>query len=178
MAANDTLLSEELTSAGVMLATIYDADGNGKVGEAEAVDWAGVSGKPATFAPSAHVHVAADIADLTAAVAAIVAAVVDNAAGAEDNLDTLGEIITRILANSADIAARAKRYATTIGDGTSLSIVVTHNLGTRDVIVQFYNASGTYADDIADVERTTVNSITAKFKTAPAAGQYRVVVLA
>jgi hypothetical protein len=44
---------------GDMLASRYDADGDGKVGaadSADAVPWDGVTGKPATFPPSTHTH--------------------------------------------------------------------------------------------------------------------------
>ena len=40
----------------VMLKTVYDADGDGVVDKAAAVPWDGVTGKPGTFAPSAHTH--------------------------------------------------------------------------------------------------------------------------
>lgn len=46
-------------SAGDMLKSIYDTNNNGKVDSAEAADavpWAGVTGKPSTFAPTAHTH--------------------------------------------------------------------------------------------------------------------------
>lgn len=57
------------TGSGDMLKATYDTTNNGKVDMAEvaeAVAWTGVSGKPATFPPSAHTHVAAGISDSTA----------------------------------------------------------------------------------------------------------------
>ena len=42
--------------AGDMLKSVYDADNDGVVDKAESVSWAGVTGKPATFAPSSHTH--------------------------------------------------------------------------------------------------------------------------
>ncbi|HEV8035909.1 hypothetical protein [Yoonia sp.] len=50
--------------AGDMLKSAYDADNDGKVDAAEVADsvpWAGVTGKPSTFAPAAHTFVAADL---------------------------------------------------------------------------------------------------------------------
>jgi|GEM_PF-1090485 len=44
---------------GDMTKSVYDTNNNGKVDAAEAADsvpWAGVTGKPSTFAPSAHTH--------------------------------------------------------------------------------------------------------------------------
>ena len=67
----------------------------------------------------------------------------------------------------------ADSYATSIGGSTS--IVVTHNLGTRDVDVQLYDNS-TYETVITDVVRTTTNTITVSFNTAPSAGSIRVLV--
>ena len=52
---------------GDMLASRYDADGDGKVWAAVAADtapWAGVTGKPADYPPSAHGHAIADVAGL------------------------------------------------------------------------------------------------------------------
>jgi hypothetical protein len=61
--------------------------------------------------------------------------------------------------------------------GTSAtSYVVTHNLNSRDVLVNVYETSGTYSTVETDVERTSVNTVTLRFATAPAAGAYRVVI--
>lgn len=64
-------------------------------------------------------------------------------------------------------------YATSIGGSTS--IVVTHNLGSRDVDVQLYD-NATYETIITDVVRTTINTITVSFNTAPSANAIRVLV--
>lgn len=56
--------------AGNMLKSAYDADNDGKVDAAEAADsvpWAGVTGKPSTFAPAAHSHAISQITGLQAA---------------------------------------------------------------------------------------------------------------
>lgn len=67
----------------------------------------------------------------------------------------------------------ADSYATSIGGATS--ITVTHNLNTRDVDVQLYD-NATYETVIADVVRTTVNTLTVSFNTAPSAASIRVLV--
>lgn len=71
----------------------------------------------------------------------------------------------------------AKRYAAAIGDGTSTTITVTHNLGTRDVEVAIYNAT-TFEKVYADVNYATTNTVTITFATAPTSSQFRAVVLA
>lgn len=56
--------------AGDMLKATYDSDNDGKVDAAEladAVAWTGVTGKPATFPPSAHGHAVADVTGLQTA---------------------------------------------------------------------------------------------------------------
>lgn len=67
----------------------------------------------------------------------------------------------------------ADSYATSIGGATS--ITVTHNLNTRDVDVQLYD-NATYETVIADVVRTTANTLTVSFNTAPGAASIRVLV--
>lgn len=66
-------------------------------------------------------------------------------------------------------------FAASVGNGTLTSIAVTHNLGTRDVIVQLYDNT-TYDTVFVDVFRTDANTVTLTFATAPAANAYRVLV--
>lgn len=67
-----------------------------------------------------------------------------------------------------------RKYDTTIGDGTSTSYTVTHNLATRDVIVQIYRNSGNYDVVLAEIQKTSINALTILFDTAPASNAYRV----
>ena len=64
----------------------------------------------------------------------------------------------------AGLAARS--YNQLIGDGTATSIAVTHSLGTRNVMVQLYDAS-TYENVYAEVVRTSTTVVTIDFNTAP-----------
>lgn len=73
-------------------------------------------------------------------------------------------------------AAYMQRYIETIAGGSTSEAVV-HNLGTTDVIVEVYEAASPYAKVYPDIEHTSSTTITLKFATAPAAGQYKVVVI-
>ena len=70
------------------------------------------------------------------------------------------------------------KYSTTItGDASKTSFTVTHNLGSRDVIVQVYDAAN-YDEVVVDVVRTSTSAITVSFATAPASSvSYKVVVI-
>ena len=69
-----------------------------------------------------------------------------------------------------------KKYSATItGDATKTSFTVTHNLGSRDVVIQVYDNT-TYDEVIVDIVRTNTNTATISFAKAPASGKgYRVV---
>lgn len=62
-----------------------------------------------------------------------------------------------------------------VGNGVDVSHTVTHNFGTRAVVVQVYDSSN-YDTVIADVERTTIDSVVVSFSVAPASNAYTVVV--
>lgn len=64
----------------------------------------------------------------------------------------------------------------TIGDGASTSLTCTHNLGTKDVMVQVRDAS-TDAVVIADIVNTSTTVTTITFATAPASNAYKVVII-
>ena len=66
-------------------------------------------------------------------------------------------------------------YAVNVGNGSSVSFAITHNLNTLDVIVQVVeNSTG---DTVyTDTARTSVDIVTLTFATAPSTNQYRVVI--
>jgi hypothetical protein len=68
-----------------------------------------------------------------------------------------------------------KKYSATVGDNSSTSINVDHNLGTRDVQVEVYDAS-TYETVLCDVTRSTTNRVVLGFAVAPSTNALRVVV--
>ena len=73
----------------------------------------------------------------------------------------------------AHLAARS--YMELIGDGASTSIAVTHNLGTRNVIVQMYDSSS-YETVYAEVVRNSNNQVTIGFNDAPATDDITILV--
>lgn len=65
-----------------------------------------------------------------------------------------------------------------VGDGEAVAFAITHNLNSRDVIVQIYD-NATYDTVYADVVRTSVNVVTVTFSgvpTVPSANAYRVLI--
>ena len=79
--------------------------------------------------------------------------------------------------NGTNYHAIARKYAADLANPDTLtSLVITHNLGSDDVTVQVFETAGSKALVETDVERTSANTITLKFASAPASGAYRVVI--
>ena len=72
--------------------------------------------------------------------------------------------------------AITRKYVQTLSTSAT-SYVVTHNLGTQDVMVQVSETASPYAKIETDVELTSSSTITLRFATAPSAGAYKVVVI-
>jgi len=70
--------------------------------------------------------------------------------------------------------AGPKFFAGDVGAGTS--VVITHNLNSKDVKVEVYRNSTPWDTVLCGAERTTVNTVTLKFASAVTAAQYRCVV--
>lgn len=77
---------------------------------------------------------------------------------------------------SIDTAVTARKYATTVGDGSATSISVTHSLGTKDVMVYVREVS-TDAHVECDVVHSSTTAVTLSFSVAPTASSLRVVVV-
>ena len=65
-----------------------------------------------------------------------------------------------------------------IGDGSATVFTITHNFGTRNVLVNVFRNSGNYDEVITGVEHTDTNSVKISFDAAPAANAYTVLVRA
>jgi hypothetical protein len=79
--------------------------------------------------------------------------------------------------NGTNYHAIARKYAENLANPSTLTaLVVTHNLGSDDVTVQVFETAGSKALVETDIERTSANTVTLRFATAPASGAYRVVI--
>ena len=79
--------------------------------------------------------------------------------------------------NGTNYHAITRKYAVDLANPDTLAaLVVPHNLGSDDVTVQVFETGGLKALVETDVERTSLNTITLRFATAPASGAYRVVI--
>lgn len=70
-----------------------------------------------------------------------------------------------------------RKLAYNLGDGSSLSYVISHGLSTRDVTVHVYENATPYGQVETDVEHTDSNNTTIRFTQAPEADKYRVVIV-
>lgn len=70
----------------------------------------------------------------------------------------------------------ARKVSKTIGDGLNTSFSIQHGFGTREVMIQVYDAA-TYDTVIADTIRTDTNNVTVQFSVAPSSNSYVVVVI-
>lgn len=85
---------------------------------------------------------------------------------------------TGITVNANDVAVDTsvvvRKFAQDIGDGSTTSIVVTHNLGTKDVVWEIREVGGSFNYIFTDIQATTTNTTTFIFAVAPTSAQYRV----
>lgn len=86
------------------------------------------------------------------------------------------KVVSGQVAWAADAGSSSFTDTWQTADGTSL--VVTHNLGTKDVIVQIYDQTDDATIEVDSVVRTTTNSVTLTSSVAPGASSWRVVIIA
>lgn len=82
-----------------------------------------------------------------------------------------------LLVDRAQQRSGVGSFATLVGDGAATSIVVTHGLGTRDVNVAVRLAATPFTVEPVDWAATTINTVTLTFGSAPAADEFRCVVM-
>ena len=76
-----------------------------------------------------------------------------------------------------DISIVTRKFSQTIGDGTSTTITVTHNLNNASPDYSMALVASPFTKVIASVTYPTVNTIAFIFASAPTANQYRVLVI-
>jgi hypothetical protein len=137
-----------------------------------------------SFDGSANVSAALTLANsgVTAATygtASSVAQVTFDAKGRATSASSVAIAITasQVTDFTAAVQAIVGAYgaAANVGDGTNTVYAVTHNLGTRDVIVQLYD-NATYDSVYVDTVRTNIDTVTLTFATAPSSNAYRVLI--
>ncbi len=89
--------------------------------------------------------------------------------GAGNGISVTADTVT------VDAAIVTRKFNADVGNGSLTSITVTHNLGTRDVVVEVYDKT-TFETVECDVVRTDTNNVSVSFAVAPTAAQYRVCV--
>ncbi|GIV50577.1 MAG: hypothetical protein KatS3mg038_1098 [Candidatus Kapaibacterium sp.] len=77
----------------------------------------------------------------------------------------------------ANWSGRPKRYSATFGDTTNTSYIITHNLGTQDVVVSIRRTSDN-AIVYADVVAASANTVTVGVATAPGNNALRITIIA
>jgi hypothetical protein len=92
-----------------------------------------------------------------------------------DQFGHVTEAVSGDITSSVDARITAREYKTSIGDGAATTYTVTHNLNTRDILVQLYDNSS-YDTVFADVVRATVNTVEVSFGAAPALNDIRVLI--
>jgi hypothetical protein len=109
-----------------------------------------------------------------------VAQIVDSAPTTLDTLNELAAALGDDAAFSTTVTTalgnRAQAYSANIGDGSTTAIVVTHSLGTRDIIVSVRDAGSPYEGVDVEWAATSTTTATLTFAVAPTSAQYRVTI--
>lgn len=70
-----------------------------------------------------------------------------------------------------------KKYVANIGNGSASEYTISHNLGTRDVIVSIYQGGDPYEEYLFEVYRTNINQIKLVANRAIKQNEFRVVIV-
>lgn len=118
----------------------------------------------------------ANFASVSPPASETVAGLTEKATQAEVDAGTAGNLFVspEYLATWSN---RTKRFSQAVGDGSATSYAITHNLGTRDVVVSLYRNSGNYDEVECEVRKTTVNQITLIFSVPPTSNQFQVAII-
>lgn len=133
----------------VLEADLFDADGliNSELlpgGSGESVAWTSITGKPATFPPSAHTHVQADVQGLSASLAALTPLTTFDAL--EDQVEALDGRVGALEEGSGGGGGGATIVAAT-SRRTSGSLTGTSSAGAWEILPNFTVAVAAVAGD-------------------------------
>jgi hypothetical protein len=92
-------------------------------------------------------------------------------------LSKSGNTVSLTLGLSDLPSGAAKTFSASVGDGSATSIAVTHNLGSRDVMVMLRTVASPFNVVHTYWEATDINNVTLYFTTAPTTAQYRVKII-
>jgi hypothetical protein len=145
-----------------------------------------------------HTHSASAITDFTEAVQDVVGTFVADSGTIDFTYSDAGDSLSAsvILATSNSYLSTAsglavdkgaletaliadnftKKASANVGNGSATSFAITHNLNSRDVVVNVYD-NATYDTVETDVVRTDANTVTVSFTVAPTNNAYRVVII-
>jgi len=84
---------------------------------------------------------------------------------------------TKAYVDSHSGGGSVSKYSVAVGNGSATSIVVTHNLGSRSVVVSVTKTASPYASVLCEWKATSVNTITLEFSVAPATDEFTVTVI-
>lgn len=162
-------------STATKLATARSISLSGDVSGSASFDGSANISITATVADDSHAHIISNVDGLQTALDAKAPLASPALTGTPTAPSAAGTTDSTQIATTAftQDAIDTRTYVTTVGGATS--IAVTHNLGTRDVIVQLYELS-TYNTVFADVARTSTSQVTLGFASAPSASSIRVLV--
>ena len=90
------------------------------------------------------------------------------AQAARVNLGATAELVSAVL---------PQKLAFTIGDNSTTTFTVTHNMNTRDVVISVHEVGSPYDAVYADISHATANTVTLSFSAAPATNEYRVTII-
>ena len=131
------------------------------------------SGSTINVVGDANLNVAADLVSVLSApkwTTARSLTLTGDVTGTTPSVDGSGNISI-----ATTVVSAGKRYVADVGAGTS--VVVSHNLNSRDIGVTVYRNSSPWDTIQCGVERTDANTVTLKFANSVTASAYRVAIL-